>query len=256
MAQLIKLENYVSRYELNMFRYPARFIRIKKKHLEQLAYQTKEGEIPAAVSKQSEALKRQIADEVFSFQLRWASSTLNEKSFFSYSYGQNHYLKFLLQQLPDNYLVLYRPVFLLKQAPVELDVLLVSPAAIWCITILEGSDDSVFQGSSSRFWDEIGGQRKEQTLNPIVSNTRTFRIINRLLKSIDEFLPIRRTILSRRSYIEYPDSPPDVSLVDRRNVQEWLKKMVREPSPLKYKQLKAAQYLLKQCQTVSVKRPD
>ena len=34
MGQLIKLQDYISRYELDIYKYPARFIRLKRKQWE------------------------------------------------------------------------------------------------------------------------------------------------------------------------------------------------------------------------------
>lgn len=249
MAQLVKLENYISRYELDMFRYPARFARIKRKHWEQL-----NNDLETSMSE--EERRFQFTENVFAFQLRWASSTLKRKSFMDDRYKRDRWLKFFLQQFPDNYLLLYRPVFLLKQAPVELEIIMIGPAAVWCVTLLEGNEGSVFQGSSKRFWHVIGGERREDVLNPLISNSRMSQIVPKLLNDHDDALPVRRVVLSPQSFIEYPEAPLDVQFYDRRNVNQWFEKIARQPSPLKYKQFKNAQRLLQRCQTVSVLRPE
>ncbi|HET7658609.1 MAG TPA: NERD domain-containing protein, partial [Bacillales bacterium] len=161
MAQLIKLENYVSRYELDIYRYPGQFIRIKKQRWEKLHSRREREEAlgdPLSHSESEEslkALKREFTEDVFFYQLRWASSTLKEKSFLDPKYRFDSWLKFFLLRFPDNYLVLYRPVFRVRQAPVELDIIMISPMAVWCVTLLQGDDGIVFQGESSRFWRKI-----------------------------------------------------------------------------------------------------
>ena len=53
---------------------------------------------------------------------------------------------------PDTSLVMYKPVFRLKNAPVEVDVIVISPMDAWCITFLEAEEDAAFIGSSEKFW--------------------------------------------------------------------------------------------------------
>lgn len=100
----------------------------------------------------AEDLKRQFLDQLYRFQLKWASSTLAEMSSFHSKYYFDEHLKFFLQRFPDTFLVLYKPIFLLKNAPVEAEIILLTPTDVWCITFLEQEDSAVFIGSSERFW--------------------------------------------------------------------------------------------------------
>jgi hypothetical protein len=82
-----------------------------------------------------------------------------------------------------------------------------------------------------------------------------YRLISGWLKKADsKLLPIRRVLLSPSSFIEYPDAPGDVDIVDRRAAREWYEKMKRQNSPLKYVQLKTAEHLLDRCQTKAFER--
>ncbi|HEX7065912.1 MAG TPA: nuclease-related domain-containing protein, partial [Bacillales bacterium] len=223
MAQLIKLENYISRYELDIYRYPGRFIHMKKQHRERLRSANEgsgtEGAVPVGPGSGSlenipEFRRREFAEDVFFFQLRWASSTLKKKSNLDSRYRFDSWLKIFLLKFPDNYLILYRPVFQFRQAPVELDIIIISPMAVWCLTLLEGDDGEVFQGSSGRFWRKVEGEDVKKVLSPMVSNSRTFQLVSRLMKQNGpESLPIRRVILSPSSFIEYPDAPADIEMV-------------------------------------------
>lgn len=44
MAQLIKLQDYISRYEIDLARYPTQFIRLKQNQWERIKYQWQTGE--------------------------------------------------------------------------------------------------------------------------------------------------------------------------------------------------------------------
>lgn len=264
MAQLIKLENYVSRYELDIYRYPGQFIRMKKQRWERMnskrGREYEEKAVPghmafAGLGQPTEMLKKEFEEDVFFFQLRWASSTMKEKSNLDPQYRFDSWLKFFLLRFPDNYIVLYRPVFQFRQAPVELDIVMISPMNIWCVTLLKGPDGVVFQGTSDRFWRKVEDGQVDKVLSPVLSNLRTFRLISRLMNQYDPRpLPIKRVILSPASYIEYPDAPGDIEIVDRRKARQWYESMRKQPSPLKFVQLKAAGVLLRHCQTVSFER--
>ncbi|HEU5139691.1 MAG TPA: nuclease-related domain-containing protein [Bacillales bacterium] len=255
MAQLIKLENYISRYEHDIYRYPGKFIQMKKKRWEVV----KEGYDKAAGEggslKSLETLKHEFVEDVYFFQLRWASSTLKAKSDLDSRYKFDSWLKFYLLKFPDNYLILYKPVFQFRQAPVELDIIIISPMAVWCVTLQEGEDGGVFQGDSSRFWRKVEGEEVRKVLSPMVSNHRTFRLVSQLLEQyMPEPLPVRRVILSPSSFIEFPDAPASVEIIDRRRARGWYEGMKKQASPLKFVQLKTAGLLLDHCQTIAFER--
>ena len=54
-----------------------------------------------------EELKKMFIDQFFHFQLKWASSTLREKSYVDPKFLRDTLLRSILQTLPDNYLILY-----------------------------------------------------------------------------------------------------------------------------------------------------
>lgn len=262
MAQLIKLDNYISRYERDIYRYVGQWTQMKRRCWAQVKEKHEEngGTVKNASGhviqeKPFEQLKREFHEDVFLFQLRWASSTLKEKSDMDRSYRFDAWLKFFLQQFPDNYLLLYRPVLQIRQAPVELDILIVGPMDIWCITLLEGGDGDVFQGDSGRFWRKIENDRAVQQLSPLISNLRMVRLVKQVLERYErDPMSVKRMVLSPLAYIEYPDAPADVEVVDRRRTKAWYDKMIKQPSPLKFSQLRTAQHLLNHCQTKSFER--
>lgn len=314
MGQLIKLQDFVSRYEQDIYTYPSRFVRLKKQQWERTKenwenegmdtsnltlptpsdwieeetdqplflqklkgffrkgnnddqqaveeegmVQSKEDPLQFSASfdfkpQTEEELKRQFLDQLYRFQLKWASSTLTEKSDLPSKFKYEENLKFFLQRFPDTYLVLYHPIFLLKNAPVEVDVILLTPTDVWCITFLEEENSAVFVGSNQRFWLKRGQKEEKKILSPLLSLNRTERIIRNIFKLNEIDLPIHKLIISRNGYIDYPTAPFDVKFAEGRNFEEWFKLMRSSKSPLKHIQLKCAESLLQFCQTTSLRR--
>ncbi|MEH7387273.1 NERD domain-containing protein [Bacillus sp. JJ1521] len=247
MGQLIKLQDYVSRYEVDMFRYPGQFIRLKKQQWVK-AKAKKTGSV--------DDLKQQFLDHIFEFQMKWASSTVREKSYVDKEFYSDPNVKYFLQRFPDTYLVLYRPIFKLKKAPVEVEIIIITPTTTWLITILEGEENSVFLGSNERFWTVKSGRHEKKVLSPMIELDRMDGIVRTIYSLYGIELPIRKVILNRTGYFDFPLLPYDVELVEKRNYEEWFSSLRKMSSPLKHMQLKAGNALLQYCQTVCVRRMD
>lgn len=312
MAQLIKLQDYVSRYAQDIYLYPARYVRLKKKKWAGLKNKWENPEpqqLPSEGNKQQavdkanplfqkikslvrqpettdsefnmtpmpseeeqeslmgpqepeqlgrikteEDLKQHFLDQLLPFQLKWASSTLTEKSFIAREYTTDATLKFLLQRFPDTFLILYKPIFLLKKAPVEAEIIMITPAAAICIAICEAENDSVFVGSKDRFWVKKTKDQQMKILNPLIALDRTESIVKSLFDLHDVELPVQKLLMSRNGYFDYPQPPYGVHFIEKRNFNEWFTVQRGMKSPLKHMQLKAAQVLLQYCQTTSVRR--
>lgn len=309
MGQLIKLQDYVSRYEQDVYRYPTQFVRLKKQQWTKLheAFLTGEmseffvnndtvewveeepnlfmkmknlwkkkdrkEEITEVVEEQkiqqvdefqlkipiipknTEDLKLSFLNQLFLFQMKWATSTIRERSFVDNRYYLDEKLKLLMQRFPDTFLVLYQPVFKLKNAPVEADTIIVTPTATWCITFLENEDNAVYVGSNEKFWVKKHHQKPDKKiLNPTISLNRSEMIIKKIYELSHVELPIKKAIISREGYIDYPTSSYDLHLLDKRQFSEWFQSMRNLSSPLKSQQLKGAEALLEYCQTTSTMR--
>lgn len=319
MAQLIKMQDYISRYEQDIYRYPTQFAKLKKQQWDILkaAYHTNElnqlysqpdvmetlvqddtpheeprgvfnkvkglfhrsdkqalevGEqqIPNPARNENvfslrfpsnpanlDELKQNFLNQLLRFQMKWGSSTLREKSFVDQSFFLDERLRFFLQRFPDTFLVLYKPIFLLKNAPVEVDVILLTPVDAWCITFLEAEEDSAFIGSSDRFWVRRHHKYPDKkVLNPLLAVNRMGNIVSQLFELYEVNLPIKKVVLSRNGYVDYPETPYDIDILDKRTFPEWFERMRTISSPLKAQQLKGAQALLEYCQTTSSIRPE
>ncbi|CAM4233017.1 NERD domain-containing protein [Lederbergia lenta] len=313
MAQLIKLQDYISRYENDLTRYPTQFVRLKKQQWEKMRNtwenpaflainhveeenQTKqsfiekmkglfqpeaenlseelavpiqkveagaeeEGQfafsytLPLQAKTETE-LKQAFLDQLLRFQINWASSTIAEKSFVDSTYYNDERLSHFLQRFPDTYFLLYEPIFLLKKAPVEVEVLILTPTEIWCCAFIEMEENAAYTGSPDHFWIKRSGGKEAKILNPGLSASRTEKIIKQIFSLYEVELPIRKAVISRNGYLDYPDAPNDLTMLDKRSYEEWFQKMRTSGSPLKMMQLRAAKALLEYCQTTSFRRPD
>lgn len=312
MAQLIKLQNYISRYEQDPFHYPARYVRLKKgeweKFYNQWEYQRSTGiihtepgeeenwlleepkekhsllrglfskkekrvETEPGPLQEDEALfsmnesefiylqteedvKKAFVDKMFAFQVKWASSTLLHQSPLDHKYYVDEQLKFLATRLPDTFLILYKPVFRFQKAVVELDIVLITPLQVWCLTFLEEQDEAVFTGSSDRFWMKRFRETESKVLSPAVSLARTETIVKKLLRHHKVDISVRKAILSRNGYIDDPSAPADIYYIDKREFPRWFQEMRQLSSPLKTIQLKAAKVLLAHADSISLRRPE
>ena len=315
MGQLIKLQDYASRYEQNIFHYPSRFVLLKKQQWEkwrnlwenpndlntltQLTNQDGELEeekhpylkklisvfsrrkdleleetlssfqreldtnsldlfetVPTFFHRAEtiDELKQQFLNQLFEFQMKWATSTLKEKSFIDKHYYYDEHLKFFLQRFPDTYLVLYQPIFLLKKATIELETILISPTAVWCISFLEQRNESVFLGSNERFWQVKYRDKEEKRISPMLALNRTSKIVQKIFQLHEIELPVHKVLLSRNGFIDFQNAPFDTQLIDKRKFEEWFQSLRRIPTPLKHTQLTGAKALLEYCQTSSIRR--
>ncbi|UOQ47099.1 NERD domain-containing protein [Gracilibacillus caseinilyticus] len=292
MSQLIKLDNYISRYERNIFHYPSQFSRLKTENWnrlkqlwqDQLLYnvsaeanqeepqdsyfskwrsffnsrseienQSDEVEI---LPKTEEALKQYFLDALFPFQLKWASTTIDRMSFIDKTYNQDFLLKYFLQRIPDTHLLLYMPVFQLKNGPIEGEIILISPLEIEIITLIEKSSTQHIIPNDTRTWyvDEFNVQSK--VLSPMIAVKRTETIVHSILKKYGLDYPVKKVILSRTNTIDSQTEPYRTKYVDANQHENWLKQKQTLYTPLKHQQLKVADALLKHCESVAVRRPE
>lgn len=305
MAHLIKLEDYVSRYETDIQRYPSQFTRLKKErwhHLKREWLQAnverknreddgdienwfentggnfftsaleKLKQIPWKKKQKHEdweedssflSLKGKELDEVkdmyfadlYEAQLRWASSSLLEESRLHPKYKYDLRLRQLLRELPDNYMLLYYPVFVIGKAPVEMDIILISPTDMYLMVMLEGQPDTIFEPATDKYWYETEQERKK-ILSPLLSLNRMTGMMREILKRSDISYPMHRVVISPDSFIDYLPTLGKTELIDKRTYRDWLEKRRRHPSPIKKAQIEFADVLLQHTLTTSFKRYD
>ncbi|MGM9927117.1 MAG: NERD domain-containing protein [Bacillus sp. (in: firmicutes)] len=305
MGQLLKLQDYVSRYEQDVYRYPTQYVRLKKQkwsNLHQLFVEGKlyelyvdeqeESWIPEKVTlfdklkkvmrkkeeeetvqhepqkqeelrftfqvipKTEEELKQAFLNQLFLFQMKWATSTIRERSFVDYSYYDDERLKFLLQRFPDTFLAMYQPVFQWKKAPVEAETIILTPTAAWCVSFLEEEEETVYVGNREKFWTMRHHKHGEsKVLNPHIALQRTEWLMKQIFSLYDVELPIKKAIISRNGYIDSIGAF-DLYILDKKTFPQWHQSMRNLSSPLKHQQLKAAEALLDYSQTTSTMRAE
>lgn len=311
MGQLIKLQDYISRYEQDIYRYPTQYVRLKKQQWSKLQHAFQTGvlqemiqadteeepwieEKPSLLDKLKNVVKRTekkeeteekaekkaktgpeeemffsmitvpetekdlkvtFLDQLFHFQMKWATTTIRERSLVDRSYYRDEKLKLLLQRFPDTYLILFEPVLRINKAPIQIDTIILTPTAAWCVTFLEEMDLSVYEGNNDKFWVRRHHEAKEQkVLNPLISLQRSEKIINKLFNLYQVELPIKKAVISRNSFIEYTLGMKDLFILDKKRFPEWFEMMRKSNSPIKRQQIKGAEVLLNYSQTTSMMR--
>ncbi|KXH87149.1 nuclease-related domain-containing protein [Sporosarcina sp. HYO08] len=302
MAQLVKLLDYVSRYENDLSRYPTQYIRLKQYQWERLKKQWENGldlsewKRPAVQEevqeekrsflsrfwvrrkkepeeqetgtdeqeddfgftlqfahepKDLQQLRKVYLQQLFQYQLKWASSTLMESSPIDPRFYRDPLLRSFLEKLPDNLLLFYYPIVVPKKAPIELDILLLTPIECLCITVLDKENDASFIGSGERFWMKRWGEIESKVLNPIISLNRMERVVEGLFRQQEIDFPIRKVLISPNGFVDYPNAPFDVTIIDKRSYEAWFNAIRKTSIPMKFKQFKAAQTILDTGQTTS-----
>ncbi|QCR33298.1 nuclease-related domain-containing protein [Lysinibacillus sp. SGAir0095] len=320
MAQLVKLQDYISRYQIDLSRYPTQFVRLKKIQWDRVKQQwvsgeelppweqmqeqedvkeskktisffdkfkikknakqmdeleeveitneliNHEDEIPEEEStlffepniiykpNTIEELKKVFLDQFFHFQIKWASSTIREKSYVDPKFLRDSLLRSILQSFPDSFLVFYYPIIKVKKAPVELDIVLLTPTECICITVVEQENQAVFVGEGDRFWTKKFGKTSQKILNPLIQLNRMESLISKIFTENDVEIPIRKVLLSRNGYFDYPGTVFNVQFIDKREFSNWMKQLRHYSSPMKHMQIRAAKVLLQMVQTTSFNR--
>lgn len=326
MAQLIKLQDYISRYEVDPKRYPTQFIRLKQSKWNRMKEEWEEGpkfesdwdeeaeaelfedsapretifqkinpfkrkkkeldydELLQEVTEREDVveekveeeelgfsfnpnllyrpqtvqdLRRMYVDQLFAFQLNWASTTMREKSNIEPKYQRDNLLKQLLQNLPDTFFVFYEPIFLLQKAPIELGIIILTPTNCYCIQQIEAEERATFSGThSDRFWLKLIGENTKNIVNPMISLNRMESVMKSIFEQHQVTMNIQKVVLSRNGYIDYPGSSYDVQFIDRRQFPTWFEQLGNHRSPMKHMQFRALESMLAHVQTTSFIRAE
>ncbi|MCA1009982.1 NERD domain-containing protein [Halobacillus halophilus] len=294
MGQLIKLLDYISRYETDIFQYSRQFIELKKENWNKTKRAFEQGRLEKKEEKEIEPekkpqlgwrrllsrlkgnekhekelliknetppletiqeVKQNFLNELISFQLQWASTTVQEKSFLDRTYQKDEKLKFFLQRFPDTYFIMYHPVVKVRKATMESEVILIGPLGIEIITYLELPGSENILPSSDHSWHALNKEGSYKVMNPLLSLKRTETFVKSVLKTYEIEFPLRKVVLAPDLTFHSFQEPYDTDFVDKQRYEEWMYNKRSITSPLKHKQLKTAEALLKHCQTTSFKRP-
>ncbi len=272
-----------------MYRYPSQFIRLKQDNWKKLHYLwsnqepisniTMEEESPKknkwnflrkreketffdesereeTLPNTEEGLKHYFLDYIVQFQFKWATSTLSNVSFVERKYHTDELLHYFLKRFPDTYLLMYYPIFEIRNAPVEGEIMLISPIGIEIIYVLEESPNTIISASDERSWVFDNGDQTTKKLSPIFALKRTEKIIKGIMEKHHISFPIHKVVLSRTNLINCLSAPYKTRIVGKHEYDSWFQEKRSLISPLKNGQLKSAEALLKHCQSSYVKRPE
>jgi hypothetical protein len=312
MAQLIKLYDYSSRYENDMYYYPSQYVSLKKeqwrrisdtfeselfqeyrmnilqeqeysvveqtekkgflssifnrfKKQDEVQSETKQNDVPFYYVREfflqynpssKEELQKLYKEFMFQIQMKWASSLVGNETNTNAVVKYENLLKYFLMKLPDNYFVMYRPVFYVGDAQVEVEIIIISPLATWCITNLDGEVDSTFVAKKGNFWVNKSLRREEKIINPMHALNRMGKLVQAIYGKKDIEMPVHHVLLAKNGYIDYPYPPTDVHLIDKRNMNKWYQSLRHLSSPIKFQQVKAAQALLETCKQAAKQEED
>ena len=248
MAQLIKLHQYPSRYETDIYQYSGRFPQIKQRRYQ--SFLDKYGYI-----KLDEDAKEKFFDELFKSQLIWATSTPKKESATTKEqYRFDKLLKLLLRMFNDTALILYQPTFLVEDTEVDGNLIILTPQAVWCIQVVSGEKESVFQGVNVQEWKELTSSGERKLPNPFIALSHTLEIVKHIFNGNNMEAIIKGCVYAPESYVEFVKYGTSFEVVDRTKVKDWVDKINNHRSTLKHGQLRAAELLLKYTKTIGIGR--
>ncbi|KGP71221.1 nuclease-related domain-containing protein [Pontibacillus yanchengensis] len=271
MAQLIKLQDYASRYTADPYRYPSRFIRLKQQNWkrmkqawdkykqdgpESMDMEMKEYMFNGDIPETELELKQYYLNGLLPFQFKWASRTLTEMSFLDRYYEKDSTLIYFLQRYPDTFLFMYEPIFKIKKAPVETDHLLIHPQGIYCISYMDLPDTDKLIAGDDRTWYQENDRIRSRMLSPLISLKRSSRIVRSILHAYEIDFPVKQIVLAPNHLISFEYEPYQTEYIGMEEYEDWFHKMRTYSSPLKSIQLKAVSALLSYTQITSVRRPE
>src|SRR5699024_9323985 len=231
MAQLVKLYDYISRYESNPYHYPSQYIRLKKENWRKLQdrwlsevnssskiVQESESEpkkskwLPFNRNQQTaeqhtnlnnpplhntEAqLKQYVLNQLYPIQLKWATSTISHGAFTKVRLTDKETLKYFLQQLTDMYFLMYHPVYHRYKVPIDADIILISPFDIEIISFIHEHAEATILATNDRKWTVESETNQKSILSPVISLKRTDQIIKSILQTNNIDIPIKKSIIS------------------------------------------------------------
>lgn len=297
MAQLVKLFDYISRYESNPFHYPSQYIRLKNENWKKLQLQweneqtrgidyfqhekkqneqqkkarwnpfkkesneqvyEKETEqpMPELLPSTKKQLTQYFLNQLYPLQIKWATSTISHESFTNITFRDTEILKYFLQRFPDIYLLLYYPIFNIKNAPIDGEIILISPVDIEIISLINKEADAVITAANDRSWViELHGKEKRM-ISPVIALKRSEQIIRSILQHKEIELPIKKSIISQSNHILYSAEPYQTQIIGKRDYENWFTAKRNFKSSLKSVQIKAMDAILQHCQTSAVRRPE
>src|SRR5699024_5915701 len=146
---------------------------------------------------------------------------ISQVSYTDRKFNHDPTLRFFMQRFPDIYLVMYHPIFTIKNAPIDGEIILISPVEIEIITLMNDDPNATIVASDERSWTIETENDTTKVISPLISLKRTEQIVKSILNSKQINFPIKKTVLSQMSYILYASEPYNTSLIGKREFDGW-----------------------------------
>src|SRR5699024_6884308 len=159
----------------------------------------------------------------YPFQLKWATSSLSYVSFMDQQFNYDKNLKYFLQRFPDNYLLMYYPIFNIKKAPIDGDLILITPVQINIIYLLDDYAYDNIVVADERSWIAEIDRQQSRFLIANHAVTRTEQIINRILKQKDLSYSIKKTVIANNNNLIIHQAPYNIEIVGKFEHAKWFK---------------------------------
>lgn len=288
MAQLVKIYDCISRYEWNSYRYPSQFIRFKQENWKKLyklwldppienrqepqekgglqrlfnwnGFLKKDESLPEEDQSFHQLtemeLRSYFLNKLLPIQMKWATSTVSDVSVIDNKIYEDERLTYFLQRFPDIYLVMYYPLFQIKDAAFDAEIIVIGPLGIEIIYLLEEDQGATIYADEERTWTVEKDYEKKSVLSPILALKRNEHVIKGILQARNVHIPIKKTILARTNIVISSQEPYNTNIIGMHEYEKWFQDKRSIQSPLKHVQLHALETLLMYCVTTSVRRPE
>lgn len=265
MAQLIKLQDYVSKYQADIYHFPSKFIQLKKDSWSKMKQLYESGELSSKAKgrhpaqplpETDEELKRYFLNGLLPIQLKWASSTVWDLSYIHRSFHKDDILRFFLHRIPDSYLLMYNPIVLMRQSEMEALPILIGPQGVEIIHYVSGKNGGTLEPTKENSWMMNHNGFDTKIINPTYGLKRTEAFVQSVCKNYGLHLPIKKIVMAPDLRFRSTLEPFGTDLIGKDRFKHWLTVKRTGTSPLKSEQLKTADALLKHCKTVSFRRPE
>ena len=80
--------------------------------------------------------------------------------------------------------------------------------------------------------------------------------MSKILQQSGVELPVKKILISRTSYIDLPEVPFGMEVVDKKKAEDWFEKQRKNTAPTKHQQFKATKALLAYGESDSKRRQE
>src|SRR5699024_719201 len=109
--------------------------------------------------------------------------------------------------------MMFYPVFNIRKAPVDAEIIFISPVGIDIISLLEFDNHITVMAGDDRTWAFHDGKQNSNIISPLISLKRTEQIIKSILQANNITYPIKKNVISRTNNIVFTTQPYNTSII-------------------------------------------